>query len=84
MEEPLSGTPSPEQLAHDSREGERLLAAIRTLPLGQRQVLTLVLEGLSQAKVGETLGLSENAVAVRIHRARSHLRQAMSREALHG
>ena len=46
----------------------------RELPLGSRQVLTLALEGLSHAEIGEVLGLSDNAVAVRLHRARAHLK----------
>ena len=56
--------------------GEKLLEAVRALPLGQKQVMTLALEGLSHDEVGEVLGITENNVAVRLHRARKALRKA--------
>ena len=40
----------------------------------QREVLVLrVVEGLTQREVAELLGITENAVATRLHRARSNL-----------
>ena len=69
-----------EQIASDRQAVEHLMQAIRKLPVGQRQVLTLVLEGLGHREVGQVLGLSENAVAVRLHRARQAVRQAMGEE----
>ena len=56
---------------------ERLKEAILGLPLGQRQVVVLALEGLSHREAGEVLGLSENNVAVRLTRARSALAQLL-------
>jgi len=68
---------SPEsQLARGQRR-ERLDAAIRALPIVHRQVLTLALEDLSHAEIGSVLGLRENAVAVRLTRARQALRAAL-------
>jgi RNA polymerase sigma-70 factor (ECF subfamily) len=64
------------RLARDQRR-ERLDAAIRTLPLVHRQVLTLALEDLSHAEIGGVLGIRENAVAVRLTRARQALREAL-------
>lgn len=52
----------------------RLLAAVRALPLPHRQVLTLLLEGLSHHEIAEVLGTTENNVAVRASRARAALR----------
>lgn len=52
----------------------RLLAAVRALPVSHRQVLTLLLEGLSQKEIGAVLGIAEGAVAVRATRARAALR----------
>jgi RNA polymerase sigma factor (sigma-70 family) len=54
-----------------------LLAAVRALPIGHRQVLTLLLEGLSQREIADVLGTTENNVAVRSSRARAALRVLM-------
>lgn len=62
-------------LAYERREHEsRLLAAVRALPVPQRQVITLVLEGLSHREIADVLGTTENNVAVRATRARAALR----------
>jgi RNA polymerase sigma-70 factor (ECF subfamily) len=50
------------------------MRAVRRLPLPQRQVLMLALEELSHAESAQILGISENAVATRLHRARERLR----------
>lgn len=65
---------SVEQRAMQREEGARLLAAIRKLPVGLRQVLTLALEELPQREIAEVLGITENAVAIRMHRARRLLK----------
>lgn len=57
-----------------SERGSRLFAAARALPLGHRQVVTLLLEGLSHREISEVLGTTENNVAVRASRARAALR----------
>lgn len=67
--------PEAATLAVDRRR--RLRAAVRSLPLGPRQVLTLTLEGLPQREIAEVLGISEGNVAVRVHRARKALRRAL-------
>lgn len=56
---------------------DRLDAAIRALPIVHRQVLTLALEDLSHAEIAGVLGIRENAVAVRLTRARQALREAL-------
>jgi RNA polymerase sigma factor (sigma-70 family) len=62
-------------VAYERKEREsRLLAAVRALPVGHRQVMTLVLEDLSHAEIAEVLGTTENNVAVRANRARAALR----------
>jgi len=49
----------------------RIDALMRKLPASQREVLVLhVIEGLSALETAEALGISENAVATRLHRAR--------------
>jgi RNA polymerase sigma-70 factor (ECF subfamily) len=69
--------PSPEALAADREDVERLFAAMRELAVQQRQVLTLALEGMSHQEIGECLGTGAENVAVRLSRARAALRRAM-------
>jgi len=75
--------PSPaidEQVATRQRT-ERLFEHVRTLPLGQRQVLTLALEGLSHAEIAAVVGITAENVAVRLGRAREALRRSLEKEA---
>jgi RNA polymerase sigma factor (sigma-70 family) len=73
-----SPAPGPEREAQARQEVERLSTAVRELPLAARQVLVLTLEGLSQREIGQVLGIEENVVSVRLHRARSVLRERSS------
>lgn len=66
--------PGPERQAADRERLEQLRKALRRLALPRRQVLLLHLEGLSQREIGDVLGITENNVAVRLHRARAALR----------
>jgi RNA polymerase sigma factor (sigma-70 family) len=68
---------NPEALAIDSRRRETLLAAIRTLPVNYRQVLTLALEDLAPPEIAAVLGVTENNAAVRLNRARKALRSLL-------
>lgn len=67
----------PERSAQAHERRERLREAVRTLPLGLRQVIVLSLEGLNPREVGAVLGISENNVAVRLTRARQALRRLL-------
>ncbi|HET7301519.1 MAG TPA: sigma-70 family RNA polymerase sigma factor [Oleiagrimonas sp.] len=60
---------------------ERLQRAMRRLPLGQRQVVTLALEGFSHAEIGAALDITANNVGVRINRARKALTQYLGETA---
>lgn len=66
--------PSPEEDASAVQRRELLLSALRTLPVGHRQVLSLALEGLDHREIAEIVGISVNNVAVRLNRARAALR----------
>jgi len=77
---PDSGPAVDEQVAARERS-ERLLSHLRTLPLGQRQVLALALEGLSHAEIAAVVGITPENVAVRLGRARDALRRSMDLEA---
>jgi len=69
--------PGPLQRAAVDEQRDGLLAAVRALPLGLRQVVSLALEGFSHREIAQTLGLEENAVAQRLSRARKQLRTLM-------
>ena len=62
----------------EQRQLERLYSAVRKLPLGQRQVLTLSLEGLPHSEVAAIIGITPENVAVRLGRARDALRIHLS------
>jgi RNA polymerase sigma factor (sigma-70 family) len=66
--------PDPEQALSSEQQGDRLLAAIRRLPVAYAQVVTLTLEGLSYADVADVLGITESNVGARLTRARQMLR----------
>jgi RNA polymerase sigma factor (sigma-70 family) len=53
----------------------KLLAAVRTLPLAYRQTALLTLEGLTPTEIADVLGISTNAVAIRMSRAKTLLRK---------
>ncbi len=67
----------PLRQAQAGQQQEGLLAAVRSLPLGYRQVVSLSLEGFSHRETAEALGMEENAVAQRLSRARRQLRDLM-------
>ena len=62
------------QLAKEQQR-ERLLNAVRTLPLAYRQVVTLVLEDLSYREIADVLGIGESNVGARLTRARQLLKE---------
>ena len=66
-------------VAHQRRQD--LLAAVRELPLGQRQVVVLALEGFSQREIGQALSLEENTVTQRLSRARRQLQSVLGGDA---
>jgi RNA polymerase sigma factor (sigma-70 family) len=68
---------SPESQTARRQQRERLDDAIRRLPVVHRQVLMLALEDLTHAEIGGVLGIRENAVAVRLTRARQALRETL-------
>lgn len=66
-----------EAKVEQARSHERLMTAIRALPVSLRQVLTLSLEELSHAEIADVLGISVNNVAVRLSRAKDALRKEL-------
>jgi RNA polymerase sigma-70 factor (ECF subfamily) len=70
----------PLQHAQAHQQRASLLVAVRGLPLGQRQVVVLALEGFSQREIGLALNLEENTVAQRLSRARRQLQACLAGE----
>jgi RNA polymerase sigma-70 factor, ECF subfamily len=67
--------PTPEEAQASAQLALRVRRAVGELPLGQRQVVTLVdLEGCSYAEVGEILEIPIGTVMSRLCRARQALR----------
>jgi RNA polymerase sigma factor (sigma-70 family) len=69
--------PGPEAHAMATGDRERLVAALRALPIGLREPALLALEGLTQQEIASVLGITPNAVAIRMMRAKSQLRKLM-------
>ena len=76
-DEPVDPRPHPEEHAARTDQRERLMTAIHSLAVTHRQMIVLMLEGLSHAEIAEVVGITENNVAVRLNRARKALKDAM-------
>jgi RNA polymerase sigma-70 factor (ECF subfamily) len=70
---------TPDKAAELDEARGRLERAVAALPLGQRLVVTLALEGFSPDEVANVLGIGVSASSVRLHRAKSAL-QAVLKE----
>jgi RNA polymerase sigma factor (sigma-70 family) len=76
-DQPIDPRPHPEEQAARTDQRMRLTSAIQSLPVTHRQMIVLMLEGLSHAQMAEVLGITENNVAVRLNRARSMLKDGL-------
>jgi RNA polymerase sigma factor (sigma-70 family) len=68
---------TPDQAAESDEARSRLEQAVARLPLGQRLVVTLALEGFSPDEVAQVLGIGVSAASVRLHRAKTQLQQLL-------
>jgi len=69
---------SPEQLAANAGLRRRLRRALRELPAPYRAIVFLrEMEGLSTKEVAKVMGISEDNVKARLHRARLQLQAAL-------
>jgi RNA polymerase sigma-70 factor (ECF subfamily) len=68
-----AGTGSPAQHAGDGEMLEQLYAAIHALPMFDRALVLLALDGLAYREIAEITGLTENHVGVSLTRARQRL-----------
>ena len=72
---------SPEQLADNAGLRRRLRTALRTLPGPYRAIVFLrEMEGLSTREVAKVMGMSEDNVKTRLHRARVQLQAHLGRD----
>lgn len=72
--------PSPQDAAVEVDLRERLIEAVRALPLSLRQPASLTLEGFAPAEIAQILGLTPNTVSIRLTRARAALRGHLNPE----
>ena len=76
--DPPSPGRNPEQIAHNAALRRRLRAAMRALPPQYRAVVFLRdIEGLSTREVAQVMGMSEDNVKTRLHRARVQLQSSL-------
>ncbi len=76
-EQPVDPRPHPEEQVARTDQRVRLMSAIQSLPVTYRQIIVLMLEGLSHAEIAEVIGVTENNVAVRLTRARKALKDVL-------
>ncbi|HUR81921.1 MAG TPA: RNA polymerase sigma factor [Thermoanaerobaculia bacterium] len=82
MEMVASSAPDPEQHTLAAELRQAMQREVEALPDSFREVFVLrEVEGLSTAEASETLGISEDLVKTRLHRARTQLRDNLYRRA---
>jgi len=59
------------------QQWRQLMGQVRQLPIAQKQVLSLMLEGFSYKEIADICGLSESNVGVLISRAKSTLQEQL-------
>ena len=73
----VAEAPNPEESAIEASERRRLIEATRQLPLPQRQVIVLILEGFSYPEIAEMLDIAPNALSLRLTRAKAALKKIL-------
>jgi RNA polymerase sigma-70 factor, ECF subfamily len=68
---------NPESHAIAADRKAKLASAVRSLPLAYREVAMLTLEGLAPREIADVLGVTANAVAIRLSRAKHLLRDLL-------
>jgi RNA polymerase sigma factor (sigma-70 family) len=79
LQSQLQQKASSERLADGDGSRLRVQAALEKLRPADREVLQLVVwDGLSHSEAAQVLGITSNAVALRLHKARSRLRRILA------
>lgn len=71
---------TPDKAAENAEARSRLESAVLRLPLGQRLVVTLALEGFPPDEIANVLGIGVSAASVRLHRAKAQLQVLLKEE----
>jgi len=79
---PARNQPADQVLLTQERRSA-MLAAIRQLPILDRQVVVLHLEGLSYEEIEHVSGLSQSAIATRLTRIRARLTESVAMKGEH-
>ena len=69
---------NPETVTEQAMRQEALLAGVRRLPLAQRQIVAMALEGLSYNEIAEVMDINVSNVGVRLNRARTRLQELLN------
>lgn len=70
-------TADAETTAQSRQECQRILTAVNSLPEEEREILSLAVGGLPYREIGAILGTTEANIKVKVHRARTKLRQTL-------
>lgn len=71
---------TPDKAAERDEARSRLEQAVARLPLGQRLVVTLALEGFAADEIAQVLGIGVSAASVRLHRAKAELQRLLNED----
>jgi len=77
---PAETTDDAEQVALSREEYRRVKETVDKLPESDREILSLAVGGLAYKEIAIILGISETNTKVKIHRARTKIRQMLSNE----
>ncbi len=72
--------PGPDHHVLSQERRSRLHRAVAMLPVALRQVVVMALEDLSRKEIADVLGISENAVAIRLSRGKKMLTSMVNNE----
>jgi len=79
-EHEFSGENCPSETIRSNQQMDRLMNALMHLPIIDRQLVTLALEGMSYKEISEILGISVSNVGVKLNRAKQKLNEMLSAE----
>ena len=77
-----NSNPETDAMAHE--QSRQLWVAVQQLPLSDRQITVLYLEGMTAAEIEAVTGLSSGNVATRLTRIRQRLAARLRGEEVHG